>query len=275
MITRLKNHKTLGTFRFRSITLFICIIIAIVLSGCGKNTASVSESNSLGFDVTFYDYFRNDSTGKWRHALISENNDIQDYALDYYKAYFKSDDEIHVIYNFSRKTANCLTVSGSILNISVTDYVKGEEHDAKIACSGASLGKYNIDINTGEEITATTNENAGVVSNDDLITAVKNSIEGAVAEDEKIADVSFDGKNLTISIDLSGADTSLLSAELIAESRISSITDDILALDDKFYNTWETVTVDFGSVGAVTFNKSQVKDEGFGKFFDIPIGIFN
>ncbi|MCI7638302.1 MAG: hypothetical protein MSS60_00560, partial [Clostridiales bacterium] len=34
----------------------------------------------------------NDVTGNWRIASIAENIEMQDYALDYYKEYFKSDD---------------------------------------------------------------------------------------------------------------------------------------------------------------------------------------
>ena len=53
---------------------------------------------------------------------------------------------------------------------------------------------------------------------------------------------------------------------LVAETRVSSITDEILALDDSHYNTWETVTVDFGDIGSVVCDKSMVKDEGYGKY---------
>ncbi|MCR5793120.1 MAG: hypothetical protein K6G65_08120, partial [Lachnospiraceae bacterium] len=98
-------------------------------------------------------------------------------------------------------------------------------------------------------------------------------IKDAIEEGEKIKDVSFDEKNLTIKVDISKTDTSVLTAKEIGEMRISSITDEILALDDKYYNTWETITIDFGKEGKAVCDKSMVKDEGFGKFFDIPIGI--
>lgn len=109
-------------------------------------------ASSLNVDVTFYDAFKNDTTGKWRKALVSTSKDIQEYALDYYQEYFKSDDEVHVIYNFSLNTVNCLTVNGDTLFISITDYVNDEEHDAKAACGGAHLGDLQISIESGEII---------------------------------------------------------------------------------------------------------------------------
>lgn len=107
-------------------------------------------ASSLDVDVTFYDTFKNDTTGKWRKALVSTSEDIQEYALDYYQEYFKSDDEVHVIYNFSLNTVNCLTVNGDTLFISITDYVDDEEHDAKAACGGTHLGDLQISIESGE-----------------------------------------------------------------------------------------------------------------------------
>lgn len=114
------------------------------------DTDDAPAASSLDVDVTFYDTFKNDTTGKWKKALVSTSEDIQEYALDYYQEYFKSDDEVHVIYNFSLNTVNCLTVNGDTLFISITDYVDGEEHDAKAACGGTHLGDLQISIESGE-----------------------------------------------------------------------------------------------------------------------------
>lgn len=114
------------------------------------DTGDAPAASSLDVDVTFYDTFKNDTTGKWRKALVSTNEDIQEYALDYYQEYFKSDDEVHVIYNFSLNTVNCLTVNGDTLFINITDYVDDEEHDAKAACGGTHLGDLQISIESGE-----------------------------------------------------------------------------------------------------------------------------
>jgi hypothetical protein len=64
-----------------------------------------------------------------------------------------------------------------------------------------------------------------------------------------------------------------VSIDDIAEIRISSITDSILDIDDAYYNTWETITLDYGFQGKAVFDKSMVVDQGLGKYFDYPIGI--
>ncbi len=123
---------------------------ATVSTQPSQAVTETAAPDALDLDVTFFSEFRNDITGRWRKALVATSSQIQEYALDYYREYFKADDEVHVIYNFSLNTVNCLTVTGNTLCINITDYVDGEEHDAKIACGGTFLGTYQIDLSTGE-----------------------------------------------------------------------------------------------------------------------------
>lgn len=92
----------------------------------------------------------NDVTGNWRIATIAENIEMQDYALDYYKEYFESDDEIHAIVNFNYKTTTKISVMGNLLDVSVYEYVDKEEHDAKLLFSGMLLKEYHVNIDNGE-----------------------------------------------------------------------------------------------------------------------------
>lgn len=92
----------------------------------------------------------NDVTGNWRIASIAENIEMQDYALDYYKEYLKSDDEIHAIVNFNYKTTTKISVMGNLLDVSVYEYVDKEEHDAKLLFSGMLLKEYHVNKDTGE-----------------------------------------------------------------------------------------------------------------------------
>ena len=89
-------------------------------------------------------------TGNWRIATIAENIEMQDYALDYYKGYFKSDDEIHAIVNFNYKTTTKISVMGNLLDVAVYEYVDKEEHDAKLLFSGKLLKEYHVNKDTGE-----------------------------------------------------------------------------------------------------------------------------
>lgn len=92
----------------------------------------------------------NDVTGNWRITTIAENIQMQDYALDYYKEYFKSDNEIHAIVNFNYKTTTRISVMGNLLDVAVYEYVNKEEHDAKLLFSGMLLKEYHVNKYTGE-----------------------------------------------------------------------------------------------------------------------------
>lgn len=102
------------------------------------------------YDIIFKDEYRNDSTGKWRLAETADNFDIEKYAVSYYDNYFKSDDEIHVFVNFTRKTTTRIADMGGILDVSIHEYVKGEEHDANEALGGMLLNEYHVDRKTGK-----------------------------------------------------------------------------------------------------------------------------
>lgn len=112
--------------------------------------AEDAEEDPFGFNIMFSDTYRNDVTGNWRLARIAEDINIEEYALEYYKNYFKSDDEIHIIINFTLNTTTSIRVMGNLLDITTMEYVDKEEHDAKLACSGALLAEYHIDMETGE-----------------------------------------------------------------------------------------------------------------------------
>lgn len=160
------SKKWIHAFLLLYIFIWICGIISAIVNPNSTSTSnnttiaettveenqttSVNGKDISTLDITYYDYVRNDVTNKWKHALIVENINIQDYALSYYQTYFKSKDEIHGIINFFNNTSTNLRVSGNSLFCEIHDYVKGEEHDAKLMFSGTLLASYQININTGE-----------------------------------------------------------------------------------------------------------------------------
>ena len=219
------------------------------------------------YDITEPSSFvRGDTTGKWRICKVANATPPTEYAVDYARAYM-TDGDVHFVVNFSLNTTTMYNLLGNIVEAKTTEYVDKEEHDASVIGAGMVLTDNYYNIETGEQITTDADENAGTVSEDDLIATVSEAISGQVGENENITDVAFDSSDLKITIDLSAADTNV-PLNLLAISRISSVTDAILALDDQYYNTWETVTLDFGDVGKATLDKSMVKDQGYGKFFD-------
>lgn len=103
-----------------------------------------------GSGLTFYKSVPNDVTGNWRVAVIYTDADMVENALDYYKAYFGSDDEIHFICNLGLKTTTSIKVLAGQLYVDVFEYVDGEEHDAKTLPGGDLLKSYTVDMTTGE-----------------------------------------------------------------------------------------------------------------------------
>lgn len=94
---------------------------------------------------------KNDVTGRWRYTGITEAGiDISEYALDYYKKYFKSDDEVHAVINFSDKTTTRFNCFGNTLFVDVLKYVDKEERDADLLFSGDYLRGYIIYTDNGD-----------------------------------------------------------------------------------------------------------------------------
>lgn len=121
-----------------------------------------------------------------------------------------------------------------------------------------TTAKSNTTLATSEKITtATTTTIAIETTTSDLenrtekfVEDVRTAIEDAVGANEYITDVSLSDNILTISVDLSKADTSIISVEDLAISRAQSITDSFLELE-QYDDLWKEIIVDFGDVGYV------------------------
>lgn len=115
-----------------------------------SDIVGISDKDVSDTDIYFYGNVKNDVTGNWRYSMTADNIDIENYALSYYKTYFKSDSEIHGIVNFTRKTTSSIRVNGGILFLDIYDYVDGEEKDAKLMFSGTLLKSYMIYTDNGD-----------------------------------------------------------------------------------------------------------------------------
>lgn len=123
-------------------------------TGAEKHTEAETEAAADDPELDAIDFHisdvRNDVTGNWRISTIAENIQMQDHALAYYKKYFKNDNEIHGIVNFNYKTTTKIMVLSGQLDVSVYEYVDGEEHDAKELYGGMLLSEYFVNMDTGE-----------------------------------------------------------------------------------------------------------------------------
>ena len=222
-----------------------------------------------------------DTTGNWRIVTVANGIAPEQYAVEYAKAYLIPADGyqdgtcVYFIVNYALKTTTKLHIQNNILEVKTTEYVSGEERDAKEIQSGIVYSDNFYDLDTGKQYVVESNESAGTKSESDLVTAVRASTKDSLGKGEKITDIVLEGNNLVIKIDMSGADTSLFPANQIAGTRIGSVTDSILELDDSYYNSWDTITLEFKDIGSIVLKKSDVRNQGYGKFFEYDESVFD
>lgn len=108
-------------------------------------------TNVDGIGVRFLKSVNNDVTGGWRLAIINDTSDLNDYVVDFYKAYIKDSSELLGIINKDLKTTTCVNnFLGDWLDITIHVYQPGEESSAKKLFGGKVLDEYWINMTTGE-----------------------------------------------------------------------------------------------------------------------------
>lgn len=123
----------------------------IVEHRTGDNIVGISDKDITTIYSTKYDTVRNDVTGNWKCIVIAENNfNVEDYALSCYKNYFDSDKTILAVENLTTKTSTSISVVSGLLYVSVYEYAKGEEHDAKAMFGGTHLVDYIVYTDNGD-----------------------------------------------------------------------------------------------------------------------------
>jgi hypothetical protein len=222
-----------------------------------------------------------DTTGNWRIATVANGTAPEQYAIEYAKAYLipaggdKDGTCVYFIVNYALKTTTKIHIQNNILEVKTTEYVSGEERDAKEIQKGIVYSDNFYDLATGKQYVVESDESAGTKNESDFLTAVRDCTKDSLGKGEKITDISLEGKNLVIKIDMSGADTSIFPVNQIAGTRVGSVTDSILELGDSYYNSWDTITMEFKDIGSIVLKKSDVKDQGYGKFFEYDESVFD
>lgn len=212
----------------------------------------------------------NDTTGKWRLNRMTGATNPIDFAFDYYKN-FMQPDEIHYIINFSTKTTTIIQNMAGMLYVRVLEHVDKEEVTAKSIGSGTVLQEKYFNIETGEPYEVEVSSDIAPVSSDELIAKVTELLPDNMTEGAELKNVAVrENKDLFIEVDLTHANDNSnikLPLDVVAETSVSQITDPILDLGDEYYNAWDTITLDFGDYGHVTFSKSDVTANAAGKYF--------
>ena len=195
----------------------------------------------------------NDVTGNWKISVINKSMNFEEYALSYYKKYFTDDSEIHAIVNFAYNTTTKIQVLGDTLGITVYEYVKDEEHDAKKLFGGMLYSEYRIYIDNGDIAKVERTDNSDVEATpENFISDIKSRIGG-----NTVTDVTLEDSNLCIYVD-TNANTTTLPIENWATIQAVSITDSILSLSTQYDVLWETITLDFGEAGKIVNAKSDM-----------------
>lgn len=117
-----------------------------------KREGTIGTSNKIITEKLSIRNVRNDVTGNWRITTIANSSlsDIENYAFDYYHKYFKNNDEIHAIINFSTRTTNRLQIYGNSIVVTIHEYEEDEEHDAKELFKGDVLSIYTVYADNGD-----------------------------------------------------------------------------------------------------------------------------
>jgi hypothetical protein len=117
-----------------------------------KELTTVDEfKSSADTEIQFHDYMADDTTGLYRYSIINTEEKIQDHAVEYYKAYFSNDNEIHFILNYNDNTVTQIDKTGNQLFLIIRTYDSWEQgFNIKDFTSGEELACYVVDTDTNE-----------------------------------------------------------------------------------------------------------------------------
>jgi hypothetical protein len=152
----MKEKKKPSTIRTIAGLALWLVVIVLIFRACNKpNTdpKAIARKNfdkEISAETALFGKFANDATGRWRRYIYWAPNNVADYAVDYYKAYFESDDEVHFAINKHFKTTTRITKVGNLLSVAIYEYEEGEENDVKRIPSGMKYAEYLVNIDTGE-----------------------------------------------------------------------------------------------------------------------------
>lgn len=114
-----------------------------------ETSIGVSDKNIEDLNGTFYDSVRNDVTGGWKCLVIASDINITEYALSAYNQYYNGA-SLLVIENLTSKECAVITDLGDTLDVSIHEYIDGEEHDANLMASGALISQYWVYTDNGD-----------------------------------------------------------------------------------------------------------------------------
>lgn len=93
----------------------------------------------------------NDSTKSWKKVLLETREELQGYAADYYNKYMQDSADVHFLLNFTNNTTTVIrSINDEVLEVTVSEFVHGSEHNAKEINNGDLYAVYRVSKTTGE-----------------------------------------------------------------------------------------------------------------------------
>ena len=282
---------------FKKVAFVMCSALFFSISGCSNSTPPETTAEETTQEPTTpaetetplsddakeflsvhelyapQEFSHGDPTGTWRKVPTASSESVEDYAVEYASLFMDPADKnaIHWIINYTNKTTSMLKYeSDDTLLVRTTEYVDKEEHDASILGKGTPLSETVISLDTGDILSSETiAPTEPEFSPEKVEIAVKTAALNGISEDLKITDVSLKDKVLYITVDMSNYDDSLVPIRDGALVTISSITDEILKLDDEYNDAYDRIELSFGSVGTAILTKYMIKSNAYGgRYFD-------
>lgn len=142
--------------------------------------------------------------------------------------------------------------------------------------SPSSIEQSNEDENKSEVAdTPNTETNLETTDSEVLLSVVRDALDGELGLGVEITKIDFNAGNLVISVSVPDlkpdySDTVKFGIE---KSTIDTITFPILDLEEIYFNSWNTITIDFGNEGKAVLTKAMIVDESLGKYFKYPDNI--
>lgn len=230
-----------------------------------------AEDNHLYDDATVKDVmngFRTEKLGEYSIVYIDSSLVTEENMNDWYFNYVSQNNFnwCMILYTDKNDNSGVYAVQGMVQKDIL--FEEDEYGDYMVGDSSNSTVYVPTEDNTLKELMVDNIDDQAInISADQFVEEVRTVIQGAISsKDEAITDVVLKDGDLCVCVDFSKASPTFITLEDLALSRTSSITDAILELTS-YDSLWETITVDFGEIGHITNHKSNMKSNGFGRYF--------
>ena len=213
----------------------------------------------------FFEEFVSNNTSKDRYELSSQVEELaKKYGLFsdskntglgvmYYKVATSRDE--------ARLTSNDDLSKGTYFVYIIGDFRNGSPSVNLVDNrSGTSKVTTSNLVEEAEQGSTSEKAQADVMDSETFLATVKKDVPWALGPRDRIEDISIEDRNLLLLIYLTQNDHTV--------ERFTGITDHILQIEEG-YDLWDTVTVDFGSLGYITKTKDDIFSDDKGAHFSV------